>query len=80
MNAAKTPPLLAADERMWTAKDVAAFLRCSQSWVYGRAESGEIPCLRIGGLLRFDPETVRKFSRGEIANTGRVIALANRKG
>ncbi len=74
------PPLLAIDETMWTAKDVAAFLKCSISWVYGKAESGELPNVRIAGLLRFDPDAVRKFARGETINTGRVIALPVKKG
>lgn len=54
-----------SDEGLWNAQDVARYLKASRSWVYHRAESGELPCLRVGGLLRFDPETVRAFARGE---------------
>lgn len=76
---AKPPaPVLSDDEKMWTAQQVAEFLQASRSWVYARAEAAEIPCIRIGGLLRFDPETIRRFARGEIANPGRVIAIARR--
>lgn len=46
-------------ETRWDAKDVAAYLKCSQSWVYKHAESGTLPCERYGGLLRFDPGTIR---------------------
>ena len=46
-------------EPLWTVADVAVFLQSSRSWVYHRAESGLLPCLRIGGLLRFSPEAVR---------------------
>jgi excisionase family DNA binding protein len=50
---------------LWTAVDVANYLRASRSWVYHRAESGLLPCLRVGGLLRFDPEVIRAYARGE---------------
>lgn len=49
---------------LWTAIDAARFLKVSRSWIYQRAEAGELPCLRIGGLIRFDPEAVRAFARG----------------
>ena len=57
-----------ADEapELWDANDVARYLKVSRSWVYQRAEAGLLPCLRLGGLLRFDPEKVRAFARGEV--------------
>jgi excisionase family DNA binding protein len=61
------------EDRLWDAKDVASYLKVSRSWVYHRAEGGELPCLRIGGLLRFDPEAVRAFARGLTAAGGRVV-------
>jgi excisionase family DNA binding protein len=51
---------------LWDANDVARYLKVSRSWVYQRAKAGLLPCLRLGGLLRFDPEKVRSFARGEI--------------
>jgi excisionase family DNA binding protein len=53
-------------EELWDANDVAKYLKVSRSWVYQRAEAGLLPCLRVGGLLRFDPATVRAFARGEV--------------
>jgi excisionase family DNA binding protein len=53
---------VSADEVLWTVKDVAAFLRCSTSLVYKKAESGALPSLRIGALLRFDPSAVRTWA------------------
>jgi predicted DNA-binding transcriptional regulator AlpA len=44
---------------LWDTNDVARFLKVSRSWVYHRAEAGLLPCVRIGSLLRFDPEVVR---------------------
>ena len=40
---------------LWDANDVARYMKVSRSWVYQRAEAGLLPCLRLGGLLRFDP-------------------------
>lgn len=64
---------------LWTADQTAAFLACSKSSVYGKAESGELPCLRVGGLLRFDPGEVRKWARGEVPLRGAVLPLRPRK-
>jgi excisionase family DNA binding protein len=65
-------------ESLWTANDVASFLRVSRSWVYHRAEAGELPCLRIGGLVRFDPDAIRRFARGEKTFVASVVALRPR--
>ena len=63
-----SPRLHLADDPvaiLWTAGDVARYLRASLSFVYKAAETGKLPCLRVGGMLRFDTETVRTFARGE---------------
>ena len=65
MSTKDTPAPLTPE--LWDANDVARYLKVSRSWVYQRAEAGVLPCLRVGGLLRFDPATVRAFARGEIA-------------
>lgn len=61
-----------ADNRLWSAVDVAAYLQVSKSWVYHRAEAGTLPSLQIGGLIRFDPAAIRAWARGEPA---KVIKL-----
>jgi excisionase family DNA binding protein len=48
-------------ECLWDVEAVARFLRVSRSWVYHRAQAGQIPCLKIGGLLRFDPAAIRTW-------------------
>lgn len=52
-------------DALWDAKDVARYLRVSRSWVYHRAESDQLPHLRVGGLLRFEPDAIRAYARGE---------------
>lgn len=41
------------EDRLMTATELAAFLSCSPSAVYGLARSGRIPCVRVGGMIRF---------------------------
>jgi excisionase family DNA binding protein len=54
-------------QELWDANEVARYLKVSRSWVYYRAEAGLLPCLRVGGLVRFEPATVRAFARGEVS-------------
>ena len=49
---------------LWTAVDVARFLRASRSWVYGAAQSGMLPCMKLRGLLRFEPAEIRAWMDG----------------
>jgi excisionase family DNA binding protein len=56
MNNLSDPP-----ENLWTVEDVARFVKCSKSWVYKASESGELPCVRIGAMVRFDPNAVKRF-------------------
>jgi excisionase family DNA binding protein len=53
-------------DELWDANGVARYLKVSRSWVYQKTEAGTLPCLRVGGLVRFDPATVRAFARGEV--------------
>jgi excisionase family DNA binding protein len=60
-------------DTLWTATDVAHYLKVSRSWVYHRAESGELPYLRVGGLLRFDPDAIRRHAFGTGPRSGTDI-------
>ena len=52
---------------LWNPENVATYLQVSRSWVYHKAEAGLLPVIRLPGssLLRFDPDVVRAFARGE---------------
>ena len=63
---------------LWDANDVASYLKVSRSWVYHRAEAGQLPCVRVGGLLRFDPAAIRASARGEVPAPKRVVAFAKK--
>lgn len=61
-----------ASEPLWTAEEVAAFIKCSVSYVYKSAERGELPCVRVGRMLRFKAEAMRALVLGADAQgTGR---------
>jgi excisionase family DNA binding protein len=49
-------PSFFENQRLLTAKDVAALLRCSLQHVYNMVWRDEIPFVKIGGLLRFRKE------------------------
>ncbi len=57
-------------EPLWDASDVARYLKVSRSWVYHRAEAGLLPYLRVGALLRFEPEAIRAHVRDQGMHTG----------
>ena len=59
---------------LWTWREVARALKVSRSWIYAKAESGHLPSLRIGGMLRFDPAAIRRFALAPDAE-GKLVAL-----
>jgi len=64
MKALLDPENVSSDESLWDAQDVARYLKVSRSWVYHQAEAGLLPHLRVGSLLRFDPDTIRAYTKG----------------
>jgi excisionase family DNA binding protein len=54
-------------DSLWDANDVARYFKASRSWVYQQAEAGLLPSMRIGGLLRFNPEAVRAWAQAKPA-------------
>jgi hypothetical protein len=54
-----------ATARAWKVQDVAEFLQASESWVRNAAAGGRLPCVKIGGLLRFDPDEIRSLARSQ---------------
>jgi hypothetical protein len=62
-----TPVYALHSSGLWDARDVALYIKASRSWVYHQAEAGQLPCMRIGGLLRFDPEVIKRLVRSRPA-------------
>jgi excisionase family DNA binding protein len=49
------------DDILWKVTNVAKFLQVSRSWVYHAADSGRLPSLKVGGLLRFQPDEIKEW-------------------
>jgi excisionase family DNA binding protein len=67
-------------ERLWDADDVAEFLRVSVSWVYLHIKLGDLPYQRIGGLVRFFPQDIQAYARGEQPRAIPVLPLRGKAG
>ena len=63
-NKKRTPDLLAAlkDDkkvrRLVTVQEMATILRVPKSWLYERTRRNQIPYLKLGRYVRFEPEHV----------------------
>ncbi len=67
----RPPPL----ESLWDARDVARYIKASVSWVYKAAERGEMPCVRLGAMLRFDPMTIRKWLQSRFVAVVKAVTM-----
>ena len=47
-----TATIMGMDE-LWTARETANYLRCSTMTVYRLGKTGTLPCIRLGGLVRY---------------------------
>jgi len=50
-------------KKLLTVKEVMDLLGVSRSWLYDAAARGALPCIRLGGMLRFDPEQLEQWLR-----------------
>lgn len=50
-------------KKLLTVKEVMALLGVSRSWLYDAATRGALPCIRLGGMLRFDPDQLEQWLR-----------------
>lgn len=63
------------NEGLWTAKETAAFLKVSVSWIYLHAAAGTLPSVRIVGLRRFIPAQVRAFAVGQPIPSSNILTF-----
>lgn len=55
------PDIIRAHRHAWTAAELSDVLSLSQKHFYKLAKAGRIPCIRIGGAIRFDPATTANW-------------------
>ncbi len=71
--------IAASSDTLWTVAEVAAYLRVSKSWVYHRLESGLLPHIRVGALVRFYPDAIREYViKGSSAVPDRAVSATIR--
>ena len=47
--------------RLWTVRDVASYLQVNKNTVYEWVAQRRLPCIRMGGRLRFDPADITRW-------------------
>jgi len=55
---------LLPDEPLIDAAELARRLSVSRSWIYQQVQAGQLPCIRVGVLLRFIPSEVLAALQG----------------
>ena len=63
------------DDELWTAKETAAFLKMSVSWVHLHAAAGTLPSVKIVGVRRFIPSQIRAFASGQPVPHSNVLSF-----
>ena len=61
---------IASRKSAWTVDDLALLLDMSPKTLYKMAKSGNIPAIRIGGMIRFDPVLTAEWLRAKTTGTG----------
>jgi excisionase family DNA binding protein len=46
---------------LWTCREAAAALSISERTLWSLTKSGDMPCVRIGRSVRYDPEDIRSW-------------------
>ena len=67
LRSARAKTAVLADDRLWTSRDVAAFLQISERTLQtmlrtAESESGSLPHVRLGKLVRFVAEDVKAWA------------------
>jgi excisionase family DNA binding protein len=52
---------------LWNADELAGVLDLSRKHIYKLSKSGRIPCIRMGGAIRFDPEATAQWLENRAA-------------
>ena len=63
---------------MLTVKEVSAWLNFKESTLYLWVSKNKIPCRRIHGLVRFEPEAIQAWLKGFETNSVKPFSLPTR--
>lgn len=62
-----------SDERVFTVKELAKYLKVHASTIYRLVQSGEMPAFKIGGDWRFNKESIDRWRLEQEQSHGRAI-------
>ena len=66
------------EEGLWTAPQVARFLRVSKAQVYTWARDGVIPAVKLGpAIVRFEPDAIRAWAKQRATNPSAIGGRAS---
>lgn len=71
-------------EDLWSVKEATKFLGCKKTWLYLACERGEVPHVRLGAMIRFEPEVLRTWLKSKRVGPGApaaapVLSLGGRR-
>lgn len=69
-----TAPAPTPIEDLWDVPEVMKFLKVKRTWVYEHANAGDLPHVRLGNRLRFEPEQIREYVK-KSRNTAAVATV-----
>lgn len=52
-------------ERLMTIEEVAEFFNVTKGAIYKRIQRGQIPYIKMGALLRFDPRQIEAYIKAQ---------------
>ena len=64
--------------RMLTVKELSAWLNIKESRLYLWVSKNKIPCRRIHGLVRFEPDAIQAWLKSFEASSGKPFSLPTR--
>ena len=59
-------------KKLMDVDDLADYLKLNRSTVYGMAQKGKLPGLKVGGSWRFKPEDVEKWIQDQRRETEKI--------
>lgn len=68
------------DRQLVGVHEMARILQVPESWLYRKTRFHEIPCVRIGKYVRFEPDKVIAHFREELAHQKRALGASPDRG
>jgi excisionase family DNA binding protein len=60
-------------EDLWTVAQAMKFLGVKKTWLYEACGKGEVPHVRLGSSIRFEPEQLRAYVKAQRHGPGALV-------